>query len=75
MCEERKREMPTLEQIRQERILELVGWGQKVAVLSKPLPFDRLYTRAVELWPGRTRKTLRSYAESALLILKARPNS
>lgn len=66
--------MPTLEQIREERILELAMWGDKVKVLSKPLPFDRLYTRAVELWPSRTRKTLRSYSRSALLILKARPN-
>lgn len=65
--------MPSLEQIRDERVLELVAWGEAVKVLSKPLPFDKLLTRAVELWPGRTRKTLRSYAESALLILRARP--
>lgn len=65
--------MPTLEKIREERILELVAWGEKVAVLSKPLPFDRLYKRAVELWPNRTRKTLRSYAESALLNLRRVP--
>lgn len=65
--------MPTLEQIRDERVLELVAWGDAIKVLSKPLPFDKLFTRAVELWPGRTRKTLRSYAESALLILRARP--
>lgn len=66
--------MPTLEQIREERVMELVAWGQASKVLSKPLPFDRLLTRAVELWPGRTRKTLRSYARSALLILTIRPS-
>lgn len=65
--------MPTLEQIREERVMELVAWGQAAKVISKPLPFDRLLTRALELWPGRTKKTLRSYAESALLILRARP--
>jgi len=66
--------MPTLEQIREERVLELVAWGQAVKVISKPLPFDRLFTRAVDLWPSRTRKTLRSYARSALLILRVRPS-
>lgn len=66
--------MPTLEQIREERVLELVAWGEKVRVLSKPLPFDRILIRAVELWPSRTRKTLRSYARSALLIMNIRPS-
>lgn len=66
--------MPTLEQIREERVLELVAWGRTVKVISKPLPFDRLFTRAVELWPSRTRKTLRSYARSAFLILRTRPS-
>ena len=66
--------MPTLEQIREERVQQLVRWGERVKVMSKPLPFDRLFKRALVLWPGRTRKTLRSYAGSAVLILKARPN-
>ncbi len=66
--------MPTLEQIREERVLELVAWGLAVKVLSKPLPFDKLLARAVKLWPSRTRKTLRSYAWSALLILRVRPS-
>lgn len=67
--------MPTLEQIREGRILKLVAWGMEAKVLSGELPFDRLYTRALELWPGRLRKTLLSYAESAFLILKTRPSS
>lgn len=61
--------MPTLEQIREERVLELVVWGKAVGVLSKTSPFDKLLTHATELWPGRTKKTLHSYAKSALLIL------
>lgn len=65
--------MPSLEQIRETRIKALAAWGREHRVLSKPLPYDRLLNHATRLWPCRHNKTLKSYAKTALILMRRQP--
>lgn len=62
--------MPTMEQQRAERLRILCEWGERHNTLSLDNPLKVFQERAGELWPFFSRRTHRSYAVSAVLILE-----
>ena len=66
---------PSPSEIRSSRITKLLEYGREKDLSKKWFNmYDRLFTKAAELWPTVARPTLQSYARAAHKILMAERN-